>query len=154
MRTGIDRAEEPLLPTRFAPIPVALGGPGKTGDHEPFAMPQRRPQRLGEPPRNPRANHQPIDDRLDLVHASRSQLRKMLQVADLPVHAGTHEPRLANLGHHFLVLPTSPADQRREDHDFGAGGQARQFIEDLLRRLLRNGLAALRAVGCSEACHE
>ena len=123
-------------------------------DDHAVTQPQRGPQRFGQPNRDTGTDDDAVDYGLDVVQTPRGQFGKRVEFVNLAVDTGTHEAGLADLGDNFLVLAPSPADQRCQDHHLGSGRQGRNFVQDLLGRLLLDRLATLGTKRLSQSGHQ
>ena len=98
--------------------------------------------------------HKAVDHRLNGVHLVSVQLDRVVHIADLSIDADPHEPGLLDVfkDPHVLSLPV--LDQGSEHDDAGALRQGQNRIDDLLRSLLGDLTATLRAMGDPDPCVE
>ena len=117
----------------------------RAGQHQSFAMADGQADRLGQPRLDAFADHDAIDDGLDVVGLLRHEFRRFVDLQHLAVDPRADEPGLADALDRLAVLPLAAADDRRQDHHPRAGGPGEQRFQDLLRRLLADRRAALVA---------
>ena len=94
----------------------------------------------------PAPAHEPVDDHLDRVLLVALELELGRQVDDLTVDPGAREALPRELVEQRVVLALAAAHHRREHLEPGAVGQLQHPVDDLLRRLAGDELAAVRAV--------
>ena len=87
--------------------------------------------------------HDGFDVVLDLL-VERGDL--LVERDDFPVDAGADEAVLAEFVQDVAVFALAAADDGREDHHGGSGGELEQAVADALRGLRGEDLAAFRAV--------
>ncbi len=88
-----------------------------------------------------------VDDDLDRVLLLFVELRRIVEVDELPVDAGAQEALLDHLGHLLLVFALLPGHVGGEHHELRAGRQPQRPVDHLLDGLGLDGPAAFRAVG-------
>ena len=93
------------------------------------------------------ARHQPVDDDLDRVVLVAVQVDIVVDVVHLAVDAHAHEPGLADVLEDAFVAALAVLDDRRQYLDAPLRGHAQHGVDDLLRALGLDFLAAHRAVG-------
>ena len=91
-------------------------------------------------------DREPVDDRLDGVLLLLLQLRRLGERVDDAVDPDAGEALGLQVGEQVDVLALALADDRREHLEPGALGHLQDAVDDLLRRLLGDRLAADRAV--------
>ena len=92
-----------------------------------------------------------VDDDVDRVLVLLVQHGRVGQLDDLAVDPGAAEALRGQLAEQVGVLALAVADHRREDLEAGALLEPHQPVDDLLRRLLADRLAAHRAVRAAGA---
>ena len=112
---------------------------------------QRRLERVGEPPLEAVAHHEPVDDHLDGVLLVAGQVDLVGELVHLAVDPGPGVALGGQVGEQRLVGALAPAHDRREHLEAGALGQLEDPVDDLLRRLPGDLGAALRAVRHADA---
>ena len=95
--------------------------------------------------------HEPVDDDVDGVLDLLLELRRVGEGDDLAVDPGPGEALGLELGEQVDVLALAGADDRREHLEPGLLGQLEQPVDDLLRGLPADRLAADRAVRAAGA---
>ncbi len=95
---------------------------------------------------DPGLHQQTIDHYLNRVILALVETEIVFQIHQLAVDPCAIESVLDELFHLFLELAFSSADDGRHDHDPVVGRQGHDALDDLLRRLARDGLAASRTV--------
>ena len=101
--------------------------------------------RLRQPRLDAVADHDAIDDGLDRVGLLRHEFGGLVDIVDFAVDPGADEAGLADGLERLAVLALVAANDRRQDHHPRAGGPGEQRFQNLLRRLLADGRAALVA---------
>ena len=122
---------------------------------------QRGLDRLGQASVDPVAQHQPVDDDLDVVHLVALELqpwravvvgaRHIGELDDLTVDAGADEAFGREVGHQGVVGALAAADDRGQDLEPGPFLHRQHPIDDLLRCLADEALAGLGVVGDADA---
>ena len=111
---------------------------------------ERGLQRIGEPPLEALAEHQPIDDDFDLVLLVPRQplvaLQELVDLHRLAVDAGAHVALAGEILEQRVVLALAAADDRGEHLEAGALRQLQDAVDDLLRGLALQLGAVVRAV--------
>ena len=96
------------------------------------------------------AEHEPVDDDLDLVLlVARQPLVALEELVDhdrLAVDAGAHVALTGQVGEQRVVLALATADDRCQHLEAGALGQLEDAVDDLLRGLALEPGAVVRAV--------
>ena len=112
----------------------------------PSASFKRGLERISEPALDPGPPNETVDDDFDLVLlvAFERQLRR--QVDDFTVDPGPREALPRELVEEGVVLPLAAPHDRRQHLEAGAVGELQHPVDDLLRRLARDELSAVRAV--------
>ncbi len=110
-----------------------------------------RLERLGEPPVDALALHQPVDDDLDGVRLVAGQVELVGELVDLAVDARPGEALARQVGHERLVVALATAHHGREHLEAGALGQLEHPVDDLLRRLPGDDRPVLGAVRHADA---
>ena len=124
----------------------------KSTTSTPPARPERGLDRVGEPALGTRVaalGDEPVDDHLDGVLHLLLELGRLGQRDDLAVDPRPGEALGLELGEEVDVLPLAVAHDGSEHLEAGALGQLEQLVDDLLRRLAGDRLAADRAVRAS-----
>ena len=124
------------------------------GDHDPVAQGHGGAHRLVEAPADGGFQHQPVDDRLDLVEFVLVEDDLLAQLADLAVHAHAHEPLFAQPLQHLLVLALLAGDERRQQDDLLPLRPGEQGVEHVVDRLGADRVAALGTVGLAGAAEQ
>ena len=124
------------------------------GDHDPVAQGHGGAHRLVEAPADGGFQHQPVDDRLDLVEFVLVEDDLLAQLADLAVHAHAHEPLLAQPLQHLFVLTLFAGDERRQQDDLLPLRPGEQGVEHVVHRLGADRVAALGTVGLAGAAEQ
>ena len=114
--------------------------------HDALGQAQRGLHRVGQPLLDRRLDRQPVHDDVDVVLVLLVQDRRIGELDDLAIHPGPAEPAGGELAEDLGVLALPAADHRGQDLEPGALRQIHQPIDDLLRRLPADRLAADRAV--------
>ena len=117
--------------------------------HQPAGELQRCRNGLLQPRRNALLDEQAVHHDFDGVILALVQCWKIVERVQLAVDAHAHVPLLGEFLQLLAVRAFSPAHNRRQDHDAVVG--LRDFsvqdrLHNLLARLPRDGLAAMRAV--------
>ena len=112
---------------------------------------ERRLDRVGDALLAGRTDDEAVDDRLDGVLLLLLQLRRVGQRVDHAVDPDPGEALDLQVGEQVDVLALALADDRREHLEPGALGHLEDAVDDLLRRLLGDQLAADRAVRLADA---
>ena len=111
---------------------------------------ERGLQRIGEPPLETLAEHQPIDDDFDLVlFVSRQPLVALQELVDLhrlAVDAGAHVALAGEILEQRVVLALAAANDGGEHLEASALRQLQDAVDDLLRGLALQLGAVVRAV--------
>ena len=128
---------------------LVLGDDLDLGDA--FGELQRGLERVGEPALDAGAAHEPVDDDLDRVLLVPLELELGRQVDDLAVDPGPRVALARELVEQRVVLALAAPHDRREHLEAGAVGQLQHPVDDLLRRLAGDQLAAVRAVRHADA---
>jgi hypothetical protein len=90
---------------------------------------------------------QAIDDDFDVVFLGLGEFGRLIgQQMRPPVHDGATEALLSELAKKFRVFAFATPDDRRENLELLPLSPVKDAVDDLLRRLPGNGLAALGAV--------
>ena len=113
--------------------------------------PQRRLDGVGQSLPRTGLDRQPVDHDLDRVLLLLVELRRLGERVDLAVDPDPGVALALQLAEQVEVLPLAAPDDRREDLEPGPGLQLEDPVNDLLRRLPGDGLAALRAVWPTDA---
>ena len=97
---------------------------------------QRGLERVGESPLDPLAQHEPVDDDLDLVLLVAGEalvaLQELVDDDGLAVDPGAHVALTRQVGEQRVVLALAPAYNGREHLEAGALGQLEDPVDDLL----------------------
>jgi hypothetical protein len=117
---------------------------------------QRGLHRLGEPAVEPVAEHQTVDDDVDVVVLVAGEFERAVagDVGELVHHAVDRtraKPCLARVGEQLLVGALAAPHHRREHLEAGAVGQGQHLVDDLLGRLADERLARLGVVRDADA---
>ncbi len=112
---------------------------------QPVRDAERRLDRVGETATHPVARDEPVDDHVDRVLELLLQRRRLGQRHDLAVDPRPREALGLQLVEEVLVLALAAADHRRQHLVPRALRQLEKSVDDLLRRLRRDPLAAHRA---------
>ena len=97
-----------------------------------FGQPQRRLDRLGEPPLDAILLHQPVDDHLDGVHLVAGQVDVVAQLVQVAVDDGPGESLLGQVLEQRLVGALAAPHHRRQHLEALAVGQLEDAVDDLL----------------------
>ncbi len=111
-----------------------------------LGQPQRRLHRVGEPLLRARLHREPVDDDRDVVLLLLLQRRRLGQRIDRAVDQDAGVALALELGEQVDVLALAPADDRREHLEPAARLHLEHLVDDLLRGLLGDDLAAGGAV--------
>ena len=113
-------------------------------------QPERGLQRIGEPPLESLAEHQPIDDDFDLVLLVPRQalvtLQELVDLHRLAVDAGAHVALAGEILQQRVVLTLPSTDDGRQHLEAGPLGELQDPIDDLLRCLALQLGPVVRAV--------
>ena len=109
-------------------------------------QPQRRLHRVGEPLPRSRLHREPVDHHVDVVLLLLLQLRRVGERVHRAVHERARVALRLELLEQVDVLALAAAHHRREHLEPGALLHGEHLVDDLLRRLLADRLAARRAV--------
>ena len=140
-----------LLGVPAVPLGVALGHVDELDLDDALGEVERGLDRVGQALLDGRLGRQPVDHHLDVVADLLVERGRVGELVDLTVDAHAGEA-LRDVGAHQLdVLALAAAHDRGEHHEPGALGQLEQPVDDLLRRLPGDGLAALGAVRVADA---
>ena len=132
-----------------------LVGIQRAHPHDPVAQTERLLNRLRQPIGEDlpvflidvvRRQCDPVDHDIDRVVLVLLQLDLVVQRQHFAVHPHAHESAPPRILKHALVLALAIADHRRHDHQPPTLAQTHHRIDHLLHRLLRNRIAADRAV--------
>ena len=111
---------------------------------------QRRFERIGESPLEPLAQHQSVDDDLDLVLlVARQALVTLEELVDddrLTVDPGSHVALSAEIGEQGVVLALASAHDRSQHLEPGPFLEFEDPVDDLLRGLALQPRAVIGAV--------
>ena len=144
------RARQHLRETRLA-AGIAVRKVDEIQHHKAVREAQRRLDRVGHPLPARWPGRQPVDNHLDSVPLLPPQLGRLAQRVHSAVDPDPRETLGLQVGEQLGVLaPALPRD-RREYVKPGALRQVQDAVDDLLRRLLRDRLAADRAVRLADA---
>ena len=115
-------------------------------DEQAAGEPERGLDRVGQPTLHAFARDEPVDDHLDVVLELLLERGRLGQLDDLAVDPRTREALALQLLEEVGVLALAAADDRCEHLVPRALGELEQSVDDLLRRLRGDALAADRAV--------
>ena len=118
-----------------------------------LAEPQRRLDRVGEPPLDAGAVDEPVDDDLDrvLLVAGEGVLLAPAELDEGPVDPGPGEPLRGELVEQRVVLALAGLDDGRQHVEAAPVRQVHHPVDDLLRALARDQPPAARAVRLADA---
>ena len=147
---GVDR----VLVGAGHPLGVACArGPGRPrggrrsrSTHQPAGEAERGLDRVGEPALGAGLGREPVDDDLDRVLLLLVERRRLGQRVGLAVDPDPGEALGLELAEEVDVLPLAAADHRGEHLEAGALLELHDPVDDLLRGLPGDRLAAGRAV--------
>ncbi len=114
--------------------------------HHPGGQPERGLHRVGQPLLDGRLHGQPIDDDVDRVLLLLVERGRGGELVHLAVHPDAAEPLPGQLPEEVDVLALAAAHHRRQHLEAGALRQGEQPVDDLLRALPADRLAAFGAV--------
>ncbi len=140
-------AEQQLLRLRLFLAPPAQD----VDDDQPVGSPQSRFDGIGQPALDAVAHHDAVHDDLDPVFFVFVQIDGLGRLPQFAVHPHPHEPFPGDFLQELLVLAFATPHDGREHLQARAFAQRRHLVDDLLHRLLRDGLAAVGAVGFADA---
>ncbi len=118
----------------------------KSRTTRPPARPERGLHRVGQAALGALLDRQPVDDHLDRVLLLLLELRRLGQRVDHAVDADAGEALGLQRAEQVDVLALAGADDRGEHLEAGALLHRQHLVDDLLRRLPGDRLAAVRAV--------
>ena len=144
------RAGQPLGVAAFA-VRVVLGQVDEVEDEHAAGQAEGRLDGVGDPLLARRLGREAVDDRLDGVLLLLLQLRRVGQRVHDAVDAHPREALGLQVGEQVDVFALALADDRREHLEPGALGHLEDAVDDLLRGLLGDRLAADRAVRATDA---
>ena len=127
-------------------VRVVLGEVDEVEDDEAAGEPQRGLHRVGQPPLGALLDRQPVDDHLDGVLLLLLELRRLGQRVHDAVDPDAGEALGLQRAEQVDVLALAGADDRREHLEAGALLHRQHLVDDLLRGLPGDRLAAVRAV--------
>ena len=144
---------EPALPLGVARLEV-----DELDDEQPAGQAERGLDRVGEAPLGRRVvgplGDEPVDDHVDGVLDLLLELGRVGERDHLAVDPGAGEALGLQLGEEVDVLALAGPDDRGEHLEAGALGQLEEPVDDLLRALPGDRLAAHRAVWATRAGEE
>ena len=133
---------------------VVLGQVDEVEQHDAAGEPERGLDRVGEPLLGARLDREPVDHHLDGVLLLLLELRRLGQRVHHAVDPGPREALGLQLGEEVDILALAAADHRGEHLEPGALRHREHPVDDLLRGLLADQLAADRAVRLADPGEE
>ena len=127
-------------------VRVVLVEVDEVEDDEAAGQAERGLDRVGEPALGALLDREPVDDHLDRVLLLLLELRRLGQRVDDAVDPDAGEALGLQGAEQVDVLALAGADDRGEHLEAGALLHAEHLVDDLLRRLPGDRLAAVRAV--------
>ena len=153
-RAGIDGTVQLVFPAvirALAPPRVRLRV--ITNGHQAIAESNRHLNGFGQTRIDAGTNDNAVNDSIDVMSLASFEFGRLIDLVDISVDARPDQARLANLGKDFLMLATSAAHQRREQHRFRSCGQFEQPLFNLFGGLLLDWLATVGTMRCPETSH-
>ena len=131
---------------------VVVGQVDVVDDDEAVGQTECRLDRLGQSLLGAALDLEPVDDDVDRVLLLLGELRRLVgEEVDLAVDDRPAEALRLQLAEQLEVLALAAADDGREHLEPRALVSGEDAVDDLLRRLLGDGLAALGAMGATGA---
>ena len=140
------RLGEPTLPVRIRQIAV-----DKIDADDAVGQPQRRLHRLGEALLSRRLDCNPINDDVDVVLALLIQRWHLSKPMNVSIHPYSGEAIGRQLSEQLDVLAFASTNHRGEDLKLSTLVERHEAVDNLLRGLTADELAAHRAVGLTDA---
>lgn len=140
------RLGEPTLPVRIRQIAV-----DEIDADDAVGQPQRRLHRLGEALLSRRLDCNPINDDVDVVLALLIQRWHLSKPMNVSIHPYSGEAIGRQLSEQLDVLTFASTNHRGEDLKLSTLVERHEAVDNLLRGLTADELAAHRAVGLTDA---
>ena len=135
-----------VLGKTLQPVLVIVVKPDRIDDHHAIGQAQRRLHRIGQALLLRRLDLQAVHHDVDVVLDLLLQRRRIRQAVHLAVDDDARIPLGGQLGEEIDELALAGAHHRSQHLEFGALRHLQHLIDDLLRGLRRNDLAAGRAM--------